>query len=66
MQSRSGGNRYVLSMIDHVTLCSVLTAARNQEASTSTRQLTTNAYYRCASCLPLEILHSDQGIEFEI
>ena len=58
----SEGNRFILSVIDHLTRFVVLIAIPNKEATTVARKLVERVFSIFG---PPETLHSDQGNEFE-
>ena len=61
-KTSSEGNRFILSVIDHLTRFVILIAIPNKEATTVVRHLVD----RVISVFgPPETLHSDQGTEFE-
>lgn len=61
-KSMSEGNRYILSVIDHLTRFVILIAIKNKEATTIARNLVERVFSVFG---PPETLHSDQGLEFE-
>ena len=58
----SEGNRFILSVIDHLTRFVILIAIKNKEATTIVRNLVDRVFSVFG---PPETLHSDQGTEFE-
>ena len=58
----SEGNRFILSVIDHLTRFVILIAIKNKEATTVVRNLVDRVFSVFG---PPETLHSDQGTEFE-
>ena len=60
---RFSGNRYILSMIDHLTRFDISIPIKNKEATTVVRMLVEHVFSVLG---PLDTLPSDQGKEFEI
>ena len=61
-KSKSEGNRFILSVIDHLTRFLVLIPIKSKEASVVVRHLIDRVFSVFG---PPETLHSDQGKEFE-
>ena len=61
-KTMSEGNRFILSVIDHLTRFIVLIGIPNKEATTVARKLVERVFSIFG---PPETLHSDQGNEFE-
>ena len=61
-KSKSEGNRFILSVIDHLTRFLILIPIKSKEAAVVVRHLIDRVFSVFG---PPETLHSDQGKEFQ-